>query len=210
MQKIIKHIFDFLFALVCSVFAIPIILIAMLIIHIKSPEAPTIFKQRRIGYKGKEFTIYKLRTMTDERDENGDLLPDDFRLKRWGEVMRTLNIDELAQIFNILSFKMSWIGPRPLLPKEMAVMTLEEQRIRQSMFPGITGWEALNEDKTDSREEMAKYDLYYVQNWSLWFDVKIFFRTIGVILTKSRAEDSYRAPKLKESEIKTEQIYTEE
>ena len=124
--------------------------------------------------------------------------------------MRTLNIDELAQIFNILSFKMSWIGPRPLLPKEMAVMTLEEQKIRQSMLPGITGWEALNEDKTDSREEMAKYDLYYVKNWSLWFDIKIFFRTIGVILTKSRAEDSYRAPKLKESEIKTEQIYTEE
>lgn len=210
MQKVIKHIFDFLFALVCSVFAIPIILVAMLIIHIKSPEAPAIFKQRRIGYKGKEFTIYKLRTMTDERDENGELLPDEYRLKRWGEVLRTLNIDELAQIFNVLKFQMSWIGPRPLLPREMSVMTLEEQKIRQSMFPGITGWEALNEDKTDSREEMAQYDLYYVKNWSLWFDIKIFFRTIGVILTKSRAEDSYRAPKVKASEIKTEQIYTEE
>ena len=210
MQKVIKHIFDFLFALVCSAFAIPIILVAMLIIHIKSPEAPAIFKQRRIGYKGKEFTIYKLRTMTDEHDENGELLPDEYRLKRWGEVLRTLNIDELAQIFNVLKFQMSWIGPRPLLPREMSVMTLEEQKIRQSMFPGITGWEALNEDKTDSREEMAQYDLYYVKNWSLWFDIKIFFRTIGVILTKSRAEDSYRAPKIKESEIKTEQIYTEE
>lgn len=210
MQKVIKHIFDFLFALVCSVFAIPIILVAMLIIHKKSPEAPAIFKQRRIGYKGKEFTIYKLRTMTDERDENGELLPDEYRLKRWGEVLRTLNIDELAQIFNVLKFQMSWIGPRPLLPREMSVMTLEEQKIRQSMFPGITGWEALNEDKTDSREEMAQYDLYYVKNWSLWFDIKIFFRTIGVILTKSRAEDSYRAPKVRASEIKTEQIYTEE
>ena len=209
-MKVIKHIFDFIFALICSVFAIPIILIAMLIIHIKSPKAPAIFKQRRIGYKGKEFTIYKLRTMTDERDENGELLPDEFRLKRWGEIMRTLNIDELAQIFNILSFKMSWIGPRPLLPHEMSVMTLEEQKIRQSMFPGITGWEALNEDKTNSREKMAQYDLYYVKNWSLWFDIKIFFRTIGVILTKSRAEDSYRAPKVKESEIKTKEIYTEE
>ena len=173
MQKVIKHIFDFLFALVCSAFAIPIILVAMLIIHIKSPEAPAIFKQRRIGYKGKEFTIYKLRTMTDERDENGELLPDEYRLKRWGEVLRTLNIDELAQIFNVLKFQMSWIGPRPLLPREMSVMTLEEQKIRQSMFPGITGWEALNEDKTDSREEMAQYDLYYVKNWSLWFDIKI-------------------------------------
>lgn len=210
MQRIIKRVFDFLFALVCSIFAIPIILVAMLIIRIKSPEAPTIFKQRRIGYKGKEFTIYKLRTMTDERDENGELLPDEFRLKRWGEVMRTLNIDELTQILNILAGQMSWIGPRPLLPREMSVMTLEEQKVRQSMLPGITGWEAINESKTDSREEMAKYDLYYVEHWSLWFDIKIFFKTIAVIFTKSRAEDSYRAPKLSENEIKTNEIYTEE
>ena len=210
MQKIVKRVFDFLFALICSIFALPIILVAMLIVHIKSPEAPTIFKQKRIGYKGKEFTIYKLRTMTDARDENGELLPDEYRLKRWGEVMRTLNIDELTQIFNILKFQMSWIGPRPLLPHEMGVMTLEEQKLRQSMMPGITGWEALNEAKTDSREEMAQYDLYYVKNWSLWFDIKIFFRTIGVIFTKSRAEDSYRAPKVKADEIKTNEIYVEE
>ena len=210
MQKIVKRVFDFLFALICSIFALPIILVAMLIVHIKSPEAPTIFKQKRIGYKGKEFTIYKLRTMTDARDENGNLLPDEYRLKRWGEVMRTLNIDELTQIFNILKFQMSWIGPRPLLPHEMGVMTLEEQKLRQSMMPGITGWEALNEAKTDSREEMAQYDLYYVKNWSLWFDIKIFFRTIGVIFTKSRAEDSYRAPKVKADEIKTNEIYVEE
>ena len=210
MQKIIKRLFDFLFALLCSVFAIPIILVAMLVIHIKSPEAPTIFKQKRIGYKGKEFTIYKLRTMTDERDENGNLLPDEVRLKRWGEIMRTLNIDELVQIINILKMQMSWIGPRPLLPHEMAVMTLDEQKVRQSMLPGITGWEAINESKTDSREEMAKYDLYYVKHWSLWLDIKIFFKTVAVLFTKSRAEDSYRAPKVKENEIKTEEIYTEE
>ena len=210
MQKLIKRVFDFVFALICSVFAIPIILVAMVIIHIKSPEAPTIFKQRRIGYKGKEFTIYKLRTMTDERDENGDLLPDEFRLKRWGEIMRTLNIDELTQILNILTGQMSWIGPRPLLPREMSVMTLEEQKLRQSMLPGITGWEAVNESKTDTREDMAKYDLYYVEHWSLWFDIKIFFKTVAILFTKSRAEDSYRAPKLREDEIKTDQIYTEE
>ena len=210
MQKLIKRVFDFVFALICSAFAIPIILVAMVIIRIKSPEAPTIFKQRRIGYKGKEFTIYKLRTMTDERDENGDLLPDEFRLKRWGEIMRTLNIDELTQILNILTGQMSWIGPRPLLPREMSVMTLEEQKLRQSMLPGITGWEAVNESKTDTREDMAKYDLYYVEHWSLWFDIKIFFMTVAILFTKSRAEDSYRAPKLKETEIKTDQIYTEE
>lgn len=209
MQKLIKRVFDFLFALLCAVFAIPILLIAMLVIRIKSPEAPAIFKQRRIGYKGREFTIYKLRTMTDVRDENGELLPDEYRLKRWGEVMRTLNIDELPQILNILCGQMSWIGPRPLLPREMSVMTLEEQKIRQSMYPGITGWEAMNESKTDSREEMAQYDLYYVRHWSLWFDIKIFFQTVAVLFTKSRAEDSYRAPKVMENEIKTEEIFVE-
>ncbi|MBQ7725871.1 MAG: sugar transferase [Clostridia bacterium] len=209
MQKLIKHIFDFLFALICSVFAIPIILIAMLIIHFRSPEAPTIFKQTRIGYRGKKFTIYKLRTMTDERDENGELLPDEQRLKRWGEVLRTLNVDELPQILNILSGQMSWIGPRPLLPHEMSVMTLDEQKLRQSMLPGITGWEAVNESKSDSREQMAQYDLYYVSNWSLWLDLKIFWKTVSILFTKSRAEDSYRAPKVKEHEIKTDEVYSE-
>lgn len=209
MQKLIKRVFDVVFALLCSIFALPIILVAVVIVHRKSPEAPAIFKQKRIGYKGKAFTIYKLRTMTDERDENGDPLPDELRLKRWGEVMRTLNIDELPQILNILKMEMSWIGPRPLLPHEMAVMTLEEQKVRQSMLPGITGWEAINENMTDSREEMAQYDLEYVKNWSLWFDIKIFWRTVVVLFTKSRAEDSYRAPKVQQSEIKTEQIYTE-
>lgn len=209
MQRVIKRVFDVAFALLCSVFAIPVILVAMLIVHIKSPEAPAIFKQQRIGYKGKEFTIYKLRTMTDERDENGDPLPDEFRLKKWGEVMRTLNIDELPQIINILKCQMSWIGPRPLLAHEMAVMTLEEQKLRQSMLPGITGWEAVNESESDSREEMAQYDLFYVSNWSVWFDLKIFWKTVAIVFTKSRADDSYRAPKVQESEIKTDEVYVE-
>ena len=210
MQLFIKHSFDFLFALILGVFALPIVLIAMLIVHIKSPEAPAIFKQKRIGFKGREFTIYKLRTMTDERDENGEPLPDEMRLKKWGEVMRTLNIDELPQIVNILLFQMSFIGPRPLLPHEMGVMTLNEQRLRQSVLPGITGWEAVNESETNSREQMAQYDLYYVKNQSLGLDIKIFFKTVAIIFTKSRAEDSYRAPKVLESEIKTEEIYAEE
>ena len=210
MQKLIKRVFDFLFAVVCSVFAIPILLVAMLIVRIKSPEAPAIFRQTRIGYRGREFTIYKLRTMTDERDENGEPLPDEVRLKKWGKVMRAMSIDELAQIFNILSGKMSWIGPRPLPPREMTVMTPEEQKIRQSMLPGITGWEAVNESESNSREEMARYDLYYVQNWSLLFDLKIFFRTVAMLFSKGRADDSYRAPKLDESEIKTDRVYEEE
>ena len=110
-----------------------------------------------------------------------------------------MNIDELPQAWNILKGQMSWIGPRPLLLKEMSVMTEEEQKERQSMRPGISGWEAVNEEKTDDRAEMAKYDLYYVRKWSLWFDIKILFKTVYIVLFGRRPDDSLRAPKMKEN-----------
>lgn len=210
MQRVIKRIFDFLFSLVGLIVSSPILLVAVIIIHIKSPEDSALFKQQRVGYKGKVFTILKLRTMTNEKDENGELLPDELRLKKWGIVIRKMNIDELPQLINILRGQMSLIGPRPILPKEMFVMTEEEQKLRQSVTPGITGWEAINEEKTDSREEMAKYDLYYVRHWSLWFDIKIFFTTIFIVLTGKRSDDAHRAPKIDETEIKTENLYCEE
>lgn len=206
MQRVIKRIFDFCFAIFVSVFAMPIILITMLCIYVFSPEASPIFRQTRIGYKGREFTIFKLRTMTNEKDAEGNLLPDEIRLKKWGKIIRKLSIDELTQILNILMGQMSWIGPRPLLPREMKVMTAEEQSIRQSMLPGITGWEAVNEEKTTTRQEMAQYDLYYVKNWSLALDIKIFFMTIGMLLGANRADDVYRAPKVVEEELVSEEI----
>ena len=91
---------------------------------------------------------------------------------------------------------MSWIGPRPLLEKEMSVMTEFEQKERQSFRPGISGWEAVNESKTDDRVAMARYDLEYVRNWSLWFDIKILFKTAYIVLFGKRPDDKYRAPKL--------------
>lgn len=200
-QLVVKKIFDIVFALLCSAIAVPVILITMLIIKVKSPEDPVIFRQTRIGYHEKPFTIYKLRTMTNERDTDGNLLPDEQRLKTWGKVIRKLSIDELTQILNILMGQMSWIGPRPLLPKEMGVMTKEEQRERQSMMPGISGWEAVNEDKSDDRRTMAEFDLEYVRNWSLAFDGKIFLETVAILLGAHRADDEHRAPKLKEDEI---------
>ncbi|MBQ8538704.1 MAG: sugar transferase [Ruminococcus sp.] len=209
MQRAVKRVFDFCFALGCLFFALPVILLAMLVVHIKSPEDPVIFKQKRVGYKGKLFTIYKLRTMTNERDGEGNLLPDEKRLKKWGVIIRKTSIDELPQIFNILLGQMSWIGPRPLLEKEMSVMTIEEQQTRQSMLPGITGWEAINEGLTDTREAMAQYDLYYVNNWNLAFDIKIFFLTIMILFTGKRSDEEHRAPKVKKEEIKTEKIYSE-
>jgi len=195
-SRLIKFFIDIVFAIIAAVFVAPILIIAAVIVHLFSPEAPVLFRQKRVGYKGKLFTIYKLRTMSDDRDKKGELLPDEKRLKLWGKIIRTTNIDELTQIANILLGQMSWIGPRPLLPHEMSVMTKEEQILRQSILPGISGWEAVNEGKSTNRREMAEFDLYYVRNWSLWFDIKIFFKTVLIIFLKLRPEDAIRAPKV--------------
>ena len=173
----------------------------MAVIHFNSPEDPVIFRQKRVGYKQEEFTIYKFLTMTNEKDADGNLLPDSVRLKNWGRVIRKLSIDELPQIVNILKGEMSWIGPRPLLKNEMEVMTEEEKALRQSVLPGVTGWEAVNESKSDSRRRMAEFDLEYVRNMSVMFDIKIILRTAAVMLGADRAPDELRAPELREEEI---------
>jgi len=206
MGKIIKRVFDFVFAIIVGVFAVPIILVTMLVIKIVSPEAPTLFKQERIGYKCKPFIIYKLRTMTNEKDDKGNLLPDEQRIKTWGKIIRKLSIDELSQILNIFTGQMSWIGPRPILPEQMLVMSEEEQMERQSVVPGITGWEAVNEEKSNNRRDMAEFDLYYVRNWSIGLDIKIFFMTIKKLFIADRPNEELRAPKIEEKDLKTKVI----
>lgn len=201
MDKLLKRFLDF--TLVLFVPSAFILFAGMLFVKIVSPESSPIFKQVRVGYRNKHFTLYKLRSMTNERDADGNLLPDELRLKKWGKVVRKTNIDELFQIWNILIGEMSFIGPRPILPKEMLVMTESEQRERQSMRPGITGWEAIHEGKSQSRREMAEFDLFYVRNWSLSMDWKIFYTTIGLIVGFARPDDKFRAPKLNESEFRT-------
>ncbi len=199
----VKRIFDISAAAAGSVAACPVILGAMAVIRLNSPESPVIFKQKRIGYMGREFTIYKLRTMTDERDADGNLLPDESRLRNWGRAIRKLSIDELPQMVNILKGEMSWIGPRPLLPREMLVMTDSEQAERQSVLPGITGWEAVNEKYSDSRRRMAEFDLEYVRNRSLKFDMKIILKTALIILGADRASDELRAPEMRDEDIRS-------
>lgn len=205
MKKIklsIKRYFDIAFALAGVIPAFSIIGLTALLVKINSPQGSPFFRQIRIGYHGKKIVIMKIRTMTNERDENGKLLADSDRLKKWGKIIRKLSIDELPQIFAVLKGEMSWIGPRPLLPKQMQVMTIAEQKERQSMLPGITGWEAVNEEKSDSRRKMAEYDLDYVRNWSLCLDLKILCMTIRKLFHGNRAEEQYRAPKLRKSEIR--------
>ena len=204
MGKLIKRLFDLILALILFVPGAIVLVLGMLFVKIVSPESSPIFKQVRVGYKNKHFTMYKLRSMTNERDVEGNLLPDEVRLKTWGKIVRKTNMDELFQIWNILLGEMSFIGPRPILPQEMLVMTEDEQKERQSMRPGITGWEAIHEGESESRREMAEFDLYYVRNWSLGMDWKIFYITIGLVLGFARPDDKYRAPKLDEKEFRTD------
>lgn len=201
MEKIIKRLFDLLLALILIVPGFLVLLVGMLFVKIVSPESSPIFKQTRVGYKNKLFTMYKLRSMTNERDAEGNLLPDEVRLKKWGKIVRKTNMDELFQIWNILKGEMSFIGPRPILPEEMKVMTEAEQVERQSIRPGITGWEAVHEGESSNRREMAEKDLYYVRNWSLGLDWQIFYMTFAIVLGFQRPDDSVRAPKMTDDQI---------
>lgn len=201
MEKVIKRLFDILLALILLVPAALILLCGIIFVKIVSPEASPVFRQERVGYKGKLFTLFKLRSMTNDRDEAGELLPDEERLKKWGKFIRKSNMDELFQIWNILKGEMSFIGPRPILEKEMLVMTKEEQYERQSMRPGITGWEAVHEGESENRRQMAEFDLYYVRNWSLKLDLMVFYKTIQIVLGFQRPDDSVRAPKMTDDQI---------
>ena len=201
MNKFIKRLLDLILALMLFIPAALVLLFGVLFVSIVSPESSPIFKQERVGFRGKLFTLFKLRSMTNERDENGDLLPDEMRLKKWGKIVRKTNIDELFQIWNILKGEMSFIGPRPILAKEMLVMTTEEQQERQSMRPGITGWEAVHEGESSTRREMAEKDLYYVRNWSLKLDWLVFYKTFQIVFGFQRPDDSVRAPKMTDDQI---------
>ena len=201
MEKFIKRLFDVSLALILFIPASLVLLCGVIFVMIVSPESSPIFKQERVGFKNKLFTLYKLRSMTNERDKNGGLLPDEARLKTWGKIVRKTNMDELFQIWNIIKGEMSFIGPRPILAKEMLVMTESEQIERQSMRPGITGWEAVHEGESENRRQMAELDLYYVRNWSLKLDWHVFYKTFAIVFGFQRPDDSVRAPKMTDDQI---------
>ena len=145
--------------------------------------SPVLFKQQRPGYKGKIFTIYKFRTMLNELDASGNSLPDDQRLTRFGKILRATSLDELPELFNILSGSMSIIGPRPLLVQYLPLYTVEENR-RHDVRPGITGYAQVNGRNSVTWEEKFDLDVYYVDHVSFWLDIKIFFKTIKTVLKR--------------------------
>ena len=190
-QKIIKRTIDIILAPIILICASPLFVIAMIIVKINSPESPLIFKQMRSGYKSKLFIMYKLRTMTNEKNIDGELLPDAKRIKLWRKIIRKTGMDEIPQMVNILRGEMSLIGPRPILPSYVEKFD-DYQLRRQDVMPGISGWQTVNEWKTPTWEKTFEYDIYYVDNFSLWLDIKIFFKTIYMVFFMNRTDENYR------------------
>ena len=180
--NLIKPLLDRFGALILLILFSPLILLVTLVITV-SMGRPVYFAQRRPGLHGQIFTIYKFRTMTDEKDSRGNLLPDSERLKGVGQFIRNLSLDELPQLFNVLKGEMSFIGPRPLLPEYLPLYTPQQAR-RHDVKPGITGWAQINGRNAISWEEKFRYDIEYVENISFAFDLKIFYRTLTKLLIR--------------------------
>lgn len=171
-----KRIFDFSVSLLALLILSPIIGVTALLIRWKI-GSPILFKQERPGLNENAFYVHKFRSMTDERDGHGKLLPDDVRLTAFGKVIRKLSLDELPQLFNVLKGDMSFVGPRPLLMEYLPLYN-EQQARRHNVRPGITGWAQVNGRNAISWEDRFSLDVWYVENQSFWLDIKILFMTV--------------------------------
>jgi sugar transferase EpsL len=172
---LIKRLFDFIVSLFGLLLVSPVIVITAILVRIKL-GSPVLFKQQRPGLHGQPFFVYKFRTMTDQRDADGSLLSDEVRLTSFGKLLRKLSLDELPQLFNVLKGDMSLVGPRPLLMEYLDRYTPEQAR-RHDVIPGITGWAQVNGRNAILFAERFKLDVWYVDNWSFWLDIKILWMT---------------------------------
>jgi sugar transferase EpsL len=172
----LKRVFDFIVSLIALIILSPVILVVAILVRYKL-GSPVLFKQQRPGLHGKPFYLYKFRTMTEERDEKGELLPDHLRLTPFGQFLRKYSLDELPQLFNVLKGDISLVGPRPLLMEYLELYTPEQAR-RHEVKPGITGWAQVNGRNAISWEEKFKLDVWYVDNHSFWLDLRILFLTV--------------------------------
>lgn len=178
----LKRILDFLMALILIILTSPLMLITYFLIK-KHISKNAIFTQLRPGLNEKIFKIYKFKTMNDERDENGKLLPDELRLNDYGKKIRALSLDELPQLFNVLKGDMSFIGPRPLLPEYLPIYN-DEQKLRHSVRPGITGLAQVNGRNAISWRKKFEFDTFYAKNLSFLLDIKIAFLTVKKVIKK--------------------------
>lgn len=175
-RKYIKRLLDFILSLIAIIILSPILLIVAILVRIKL-GSPVIFKQKRPGLNEKIFTLYKFRTMTDAKDEQGNLLPDEIRLTKFGKLLRSTSLDELPELFNILKGDMAIVGPRPQLVRDMVFMT-NNQRKRHSVRQGLTGLAQVNGRNNITWEEKINYDLQYIDKITFINDCKIILNTI--------------------------------
>lgn len=177
-----KRFFDIVGSVFLIILTSPIMLITYIIIK-KNISKNAIFTQSRPGLNEKIFKIYKFKTMSDEKDSNGELLPDDMRLNSCGKKIRSLSLDELPQLFNVLKGDMSFIGPRPLLIEYLNIYN-DEQKLRHNVRPGITGLAQVNGRNAISWAKKFEYDVYYAKNLSFFLDIKITLLTIKKVIIK--------------------------
>lgn len=177
-----KRIFDLVLTLPLTLLLLPVMLLVGLAVWI-TLGWPVVFSQKRPGLNEKIFTLSKFRTMNNAVDENGNLLPDAQRLTRLGRFLRSASLDELPELFNVLAGNMSLVGPRPLLVSYLDRYTPEQSR-RHEVLPGITGWAQVNGRNAISWEEKFKLDVWYVDHWSIWLDIKILFMTLNKVFRR--------------------------
>ncbi|MDK0956470.1 sugar transferase [Clostridium perfringens] len=182
-QYFIKRIFDIIASLGGLIVFSPIIIVVAILVRVNL-GSPILFTQDRVGKNNKIFKMMKFRTMKDGFDKYGNLLPDGERLTNFGKILRSTSLDELPELINILKGDMSLIGPRPLLVEYLPLYS-EEQKRRHDVLPGLTGWAQINGRNTISWREKFKFDVWYVENWSLKLDMQIFFLTIYKVLKRN-------------------------
>lgn len=209
-MKISKRMIDVVGALLLLVLLSPLLAVLSILVRCKLGK-PVVFSQKRPGLSGKIFTMYKFRSMTQEQDEKGNLLPDHIRLTRFGKVLRSTSLDELPELFNILKGDMSFVGPRPQLVRDMVFFT-EEQMRRQTVVPGLTGWAQVNGRNAISWENKLSYDLEYIDKQSLFFDLQIMILTVKKVFCREdvQTEGMETAEDLGDYLLRTGKITKEE
>ncbi|MBP1889160.1 lipopolysaccharide/colanic/teichoic acid biosynthesis glycosyltransferase [Clostridium moniliforme] len=208
-RKYFKRLFDVIFSVIAIIFLIPIYIIIGILVKINL-GSPIIFKQTRVGKDEKTFNIYKFRSMTNEKNKNGELLSNEERLNKFGIILRSTSLDEIPELFNILKGEMSIVGPRPLLVKYLDYYN-ERERKRHSVFPGLTGLAQINGRNAIGWEERFKYDIEYSENVTFINDLKILFLTIkkvffreNITMPKGREFDDfdvYRKAQIKNNDL---------
>jgi len=181
-SQAIKRVVDIVGASVGIILVAPVLLVVSLLVLLTMGR-PVLFRQQRPGLRGKPFTLYKFRTMRDARSASGELLPDELRLTTFGKWLRSTSLDELPELFNVLKGEMSLVGPRPLLMEYLPRYSPEQAR-RHEVKPGITGWAQVNGRNALTWEEKFRMDVWYVDHWNLWLDMKIVLLTIWKVLKR--------------------------